>query len=76
MTASLRRILLVAVVAVLAVAGCVTAQLPFSAGVGPDPQLPPARKELIPTVKVAKAVGWAQGEKPGRSGSARAASCR
>jgi glucose/arabinose dehydrogenase len=64
MTASLRRIALAATLAVLAVAGCVTAQLPFSAGVGPDPKLPPAREELIPTVKVAKAVPWKQGEKP------------
>jgi len=41
-----------------------SARLPFSAGVGPDPQLPPAEKELIPTVNVAKARGWPQGAKP------------
>jgi glucose/arabinose dehydrogenase len=41
-----------------------SARLPFSAGVGPDPQLPPARKELIPTVNVAKARGWPEGAKP------------
>ena len=40
-------------------AGCgETARLPFEAGVGPDPQLPPPNKTLIPTVHIAKAVGW------------------
>src|SRR5687767_8282188 len=54
-----------ALVATAAVfAACTTAQLPFTAGVGPDPQLPPAQKELIPTVKVAKAIGWTGGAKP------------
>ena len=38
--------------------------LPPSAGFGPDPQLPAPRKALIPTVKVAPAVGWATGETP------------
>src|SRR6185503_868365 len=41
-----------------------TAQLPFSAGVGPEPQLPPAQKEVVPTVNVAEATGWPQGAKP------------
>lgn len=41
-----------------------SARLPFSAGVGPDPQLPPAEKELIPTVNIAKARGWPEGAKP------------
>src|SRR6187549_3487118 len=45
-------------------AACSTAQLPFSAGVGPDPQLPPAQKELIPTVHIAEAQGWPEGGKP------------
>ena len=46
-------------------AGCMgTAQLPFSAGVGPDPQLPAPRQELIPTVEVAKARGWPSGVAP------------
>ena len=34
-----------------------TAQLPFSAGVGPDPQLPPAQKEVVLTVHIAEAQG-------------------
>ena len=47
------------------VAACMgSARLPFSAGVGPEPQLPPAEKELIPTVNVAKARGWPEGVKP------------
>jgi glucose/arabinose dehydrogenase len=41
-----------------------SAHLPFSAGVGPDPQLPAAKRELIPTVNIAKARGWAEGAKP------------
>ena len=41
-----------------------TAHLPVSAGIGPDPQLPPPQKSLIPTVKVAEAVGWPEGLMP------------
>ncbi|HEY1227763.1 MAG TPA: sorbosone dehydrogenase family protein [Ramlibacter sp.] len=33
-------------------------------GVGPDPQLPPPDKSLLPTVDIAPAVGWPQGGKP------------
>ena len=40
------------------------AKLPFSAGVGPNPVLPPPQNELIPTVKVAKAKGWPNGVTP------------
>lgn len=40
------------------------AKLPFSAGVGPSPQLPPPHETLIPTVNIAPAKGWAQGEMP------------
>jgi glucose/arabinose dehydrogenase len=55
--------LLLGVLGVLA--ACMgSARLPFSAGVGPEPQLPPARKEMIPTVKIAKARGWPEGAKP------------
>ncbi|WP_242447306.1 PQQ-dependent sugar dehydrogenase [Nitrosomonas supralitoralis] len=32
--------------------------MPFEAGVGTNPQLPPPTKTLIPTIKIAKAVGW------------------
>ena len=41
-----------------------TAKLPFSAGVGPDPALPPPNKTLIPTVEIARAKGWPNGAKP------------
>jgi glucose/arabinose dehydrogenase len=41
-----------------------TAKLPFSAGVGPDPTLPPPNKTLFPTVDIAPAKGWSNGAKP------------
>lgn len=41
-----------------------TAKLPFSAGVGPDPALPPPVKTLIPTIEIAPAKGWPEGVKP------------
>ncbi len=44
--------------ALLLVACGETAKLPFEAGVGPTPQLPPPNKTLIPTLKIAEAVGW------------------
>jgi glucose/arabinose dehydrogenase len=40
------------------------AQLPVSAGIGPDPELPPPDATLIPTVNVAEATGWPDGAKP------------
>lgn len=49
----------------LLVQGCgSTAQLPELAGYGPEPVLPEPPFRLIPTVKVAPAVGWSDGEKP------------
>jgi glucose/arabinose dehydrogenase len=52
-------------VLVMGLAGCShSAQLPVSAGTGPDPVLPPPHKSLIPTVKIAPAVGWSSGQKP------------
>ena len=41
-----------------------TARLPVSAGIGPDPVLPPPVRSFIPTIKVAKAKGWAAGATP------------
>ena len=41
-----------------------TAKLPFSAGVGANPTLPPPSKSLIPTVHIAPAKGWPDGVKP------------
>src|SRR5581483_1901572 len=40
------------------------ASLPVEAGAGPNPELPPPRQRLIPTVSVAHAVGWPEGAKP------------
>ena len=54
--------LIVAVVGLTA--GCETAKLPFSAGVGANPTLPPPNKSLIPTVIIAPAKGWPDGAKP------------
>jgi glucose/arabinose dehydrogenase len=52
-------------VAFLLLAGCTeTAKLPFTAGTGPDPELPPPVQSVIPTVKVAPAKGWPPGTKP------------
>jgi glucose/arabinose dehydrogenase len=48
----------------LLLSGCETAHLPVSAGMGPEPVLPEPNPTLIPTVKVARAVGWPPGRKP------------
>lgn len=41
-----------------------TAQLHVAQGVGPAPVLPQPTKSLIPTVNVAKAIGWPSGASP------------
>jgi glucose/arabinose dehydrogenase len=52
-------------VAALAGAGCSEgASLPAQAGTGSHPALPEPSKTLIPTVKVATAIGWSGGAKP------------
>jgi glucose/arabinose dehydrogenase len=43
---------------------CESATLPVSAGIGPQPQLPPPNPTLLPTVHIAPAIGWAPGEAP------------
>ena len=49
----------------LAVAACGgVAQLPVSAGVGPDPALPAPQRSLLPTVNIAKATGWPANAQP------------
>src|SRR5262245_32928866 len=40
------------------------AKLPFEAGTGPQPQIPPPTQTAIPTVNIAPAKGWPAGEKP------------
>jgi len=50
---------------VLSLASCgETATLPVTAGIGPDPILPPPHPTLIPTVNIAPAKGWPSGATP------------
>ena len=49
---------------VVALAGCESARLPFEAGVGPSPKLPPPNPSLFPTVDIAPAQGWPAGTTP------------
>lgn len=58
-----RKLILSGAAVVLAVALTVSscgdrAKLPVSAGMGPAPTLPKPNKTLIPTVKIADAIGW------------------
>ena len=49
----------------LGLAACTSvAQLTVEQGTGPDPVLPPFKKEVVPTVNVAKATGWPAGRTP------------
>jgi len=49
----------------IALAGCgETARFQVSDGTGANPQLPEPTKTLIPTLNVAKAVGWPEGRTP------------
>ncbi len=41
-----------------------TARLTVADGTGPRPQLPAPQKDLIPTVHIAPAKGWTEGDKP------------
>jgi glucose/arabinose dehydrogenase len=51
--------------ATLLLAACAeSSRLPPTAGVGPSPRLPEPEKTLIPTVKIAPAKGWEDGETP------------
>lgn len=57
--------ILIGCVSLSIILGCShEAELHFSAGVGPNPILPPPPNELIPTVNVAKAKGWPDGVTP------------
>ena len=51
------------VLALLAACGTL-AESATNAGVGPNPVLPAPQKSLVPTVSVAKAVGWPDGVRP------------
>jgi glucose/arabinose dehydrogenase len=53
------------VVAAFALGGCGgEARLHVEDGTGPDPQLPEPETSLIPTVKIAPAIGWPDGAHP------------
>jgi glucose/arabinose dehydrogenase len=59
------RIMLLLLPIILGIAGCGEhATLPVSAGMGPNPKLPPPKSTLIPTVNIAKVVGWPAGVTP------------
>ena len=50
-------------------AGCsAVARFPVSAGFGPNPELPPPTRSLLPTVNVVSAKGWPAGAHPTPSG--------
>ena len=53
-----RRLGIIAGLALVAAACGGVATVPYRASVGPEPQLPPAKRELIPTVNIAEAKGW------------------
>lgn len=56
---------LCSVAVTLVLVACVEmARVPNSAQTGPNPQLPPPNPSLIPTVKIAPAVGWPSGTMP------------
>ena len=53
------------VLALTIVSGCgETAKHRVAEGMGPEPRLPPPTKTLLPTVNVAEAIGWPEGELP------------
>lgn len=54
----------VALLAILIAACDNRSNQPVEAGYGPSPALPEPNKSLIPTVNVAEAVGWKEGQKP------------
>jgi glucose/arabinose dehydrogenase len=57
-------LLCLGLISFLILAGCESAKLPTNALVGPNPSLPPPNQTMIPTVSVATAVGWSEGETP------------
>lgn len=62
--AAVARIVVVALVAA-PLGGCADrATLPVEAGTGPQPQLPAPNEQVIPTIDIAPARGWRDGEQP------------
>jgi glucose/arabinose dehydrogenase len=61
----MRKSLSILFLAAAGLAGCrQSATLPLADGTGPQPRLPEPREQLIPTVKIAPAVGWPAGRTP------------
>jgi glucose/arabinose dehydrogenase len=61
----MQKFLILAGALCVVVAGCSNeATLPVEAGIGPQPQLPPPERRLVPVVNVAPAVGWPTGARP------------
>ncbi len=59
------RNVLVSTLLAVALGGCGdTAKLQVADGMGPDPQLPPPTRTLIPTINIATATGWPAGAEP------------
>jgi glucose/arabinose dehydrogenase len=54
----------VVVLFTLLVAACDSAELPEEQTQGPNPKIPPPSQALIPTVHLARATGWPEGERP------------
>jgi glucose/arabinose dehydrogenase len=62
------KLAMLSIVALGVVACQEVARLPVEVGMGPDPKLPTPTKTLIPTLKIAPAIGWPQGITPTPAG--------
>ena len=58
------RLLPIALLAFASSACAEQATLSVEQGTGPNPQLPPPVQDMLPTVNIAKAVGWPEGSQP------------
>jgi len=58
------RILILIMAGMAVMSNCTMAREPVESGFGPDPKLPPPEQSLMPTVNIAKAIGWPEGAKP------------
>ena len=58
-----RALLLLTILPLLAACG-ETTNVPWTAGTGPNPLLPAPKKTLLPTMQIARAVGWSEGAAP------------
>ena len=60
----LLRLATISLLAALGAACASEARLPVSAGMGPNPELPPPEESLLPAVNIAPARGWDEGATP------------